>query len=408
MTRANPLPRLPFLIALACLACSRGDGAAPAAVVRDSAGITIVESTRPAWGEGEGWRVAADPTVVIGMTEGDPNYLFGSVEGAVRLDDGTIVVADGQAMEIRFFGPSGRFVRSVGRSGEGPGEFSRIGDLRKCGGDRIYADDWLAVRTTIFEPDGTLHRMVQVFEPGRELGRRPYLQRCSATGAFVAAGWGEHPDFQRMPTSAFYRQEAPVWVLDSIGQQVASLGQHLVSERIFLRGSSGGGTSGPHPFGRQASVAIGEDRAYLGTGEAMEVREFTLDGTRQRILRGPAEDLTMSDEVLALYLDQDSAGSHTYLLRGIQEAGVELPRQLPAFSDMLLDPAGHLWVRRFQYPWVEVERWGVFSPAGSFLGHVEMPAGLKVREIGEDYVLGVALDELEVERVALYPLERGT
>ena len=50
--------------------------------------------------------------------------------------------------------------------------------------------------------------------------------------------------------------------------------------------------------------------------------------------------------------------------------------------------------------------WTVFDPEGRVLGFVETPEGLWIWEIGEDYILGRADDELGVESVQLWPLER--
>ena len=40
-------------------------------------------------------------------------------------------------------------------------------------------------------------------------------------------------------------------------------------------------------------------------------------------------------------------------------------------------------------------------------GFIETPAGLVIYEIGEDYILGKVLDELRVEYVQLWPLDRS-
>lgn len=72
--RATPLKLLSIVGAAACTA---GEPPAPATVsVRDSLGIEIVESAAPAWEDGRGWRLGADPEVVIGAAEGDERYLF--------------------------------------------------------------------------------------------------------------------------------------------------------------------------------------------------------------------------------------------------------------------------------------------------------------------------------------------
>ena len=51
--------------------------------------------------------------------------------------------------------------------------------------------------------------------------------------------------------------------------------------------------------------------------------------------------------------------------------------------------------------------WTVFDPEGRVLGFVETPEGLRIWEIGEDYILGRADDGLGVESVQVWPLERS-
>lgn len=49
----------------------------------------------------------------------------------------------------------------------------------------------------------------------------------------------------------------------------------------------------------------------------------------------------------------------------------------------------------------------VFDPDGRVLGFVETPKGPRIGQIGENYILGHYPDELEVEYVQLWPLERS-
>jgi hypothetical protein len=79
-------------------------------VARDSAGVDVVDSRRPAWRAGEGWRLAGTPMIRIGMQAGLDAYLLHSVRGAARLDDGRIVVANGGDKSLRFYGSDGRYI----------------------------------------------------------------------------------------------------------------------------------------------------------------------------------------------------------------------------------------------------------------------------------------------------------
>ncbi len=72
-------------------------------VIRDSAGIRIVEHTAAAAGASPGWTLGTAPALSLGTVDGDPAHELFGVEDALRLDDGTILVANGGASEVRLF-----------------------------------------------------------------------------------------------------------------------------------------------------------------------------------------------------------------------------------------------------------------------------------------------------------------
>ena len=71
--------------------CAGADEGRPGlqSVIRDSAGVTIVENERPAPETRLGWRIAETPTLSIGAFEGDPAYELYQVMDAARLPDGS-------------------------------------------------------------------------------------------------------------------------------------------------------------------------------------------------------------------------------------------------------------------------------------------------------------------------------
>ena len=87
--------------------------------------------------------------------------------------------------------------------------------------------------------------------------------------------------------------------------------------------------------------------------------------------------------------------------------------EVPAFSQLLADRTGRLWVRQAHL--ADAPRagnlntsplvpsvWSVFDPNGRWLGDISMPAFFQPMDIGQDYVLGVARDEDGIETVVLY------
>lgn len=85
------------------------------------------------------WTVSPESVVRIGVAEGASYEQLYQVRAAARLEDGTVAVANGGSAEIRLFDRTGRFIRSIGGRGEGPGEFAFLQRLLVLRGDTILA-----------------------------------------------------------------------------------------------------------------------------------------------------------------------------------------------------------------------------------------------------------------------------
>ena len=82
------------------------------------------------------WEVAPEPETTIGSIprNGEDEELYGVTDIAL-LADGGIVVA--QQTIVSFFDADGGFRRSVGREGDGPGDFRRIQRIMPIGPDSV-------------------------------------------------------------------------------------------------------------------------------------------------------------------------------------------------------------------------------------------------------------------------------
>jgi hypothetical protein len=387
-----------IVLGLAAVAACDRPSRSVSVTVRDSAGIRIVENHAPAWEPGDEWTLAPTPSLAIGRVEGELPYVFSRVAGATRLGDGRIVVADGQSNEVRFFGPDGTFLMSVGREGEGPGEYQYIRHLDRCFGDSIVVFD-LNWQFTLYDTDGTMGRTrIPLLQPG--LSRTPYNLSCSRAGTFVMTGWGirEGP-----PPIGYHRTSAPISLLDGEGEQIATIGEYPSSERI---GHEHG--SRPHPFGKSTTLSIGDDRFFVGTADRYEIEVFDLTGTLSELWRAPASDRTIAPEELERYREAQLEGVSEANRPAAERSLRDMPvlESYPAYAEMWLGREGNLWVKDFVRPASEWATWAVFASDGALLGRVRFPIGLDILEIGSDYVLGVVEDDLGVERVVLHGLEK--
>jgi hypothetical protein len=371
--------------------------------VTDSSGVRIARSTGPAWGEGEGWRVAGQPTVSIGVAEGEPAYELAQVTGATRLSDGTIVVANRVSNELRYFDASGRYVTSVGRTGGGPGEFQWLQRVRRLEDDTVLAWDQRTKRLSWFDGKGNFIRSVLMrggttgtptpgdrFADGRFLG----------TSTRLPPQWEGHVKW----TPVYVRFSAEGLADDTIMER-----PHQGTEMFFVPVDT---LFAPIevPFGRtQAHVARG-DRLYVLDGALPRIEVFDTAGRLVSVITAdiPPRAVTPADldryraETLERTRDANAK-------RRFETAFAELPvpPNMPAFSELRIDPSGHIWAQRYRAFDDEPQSWTVFDPEGRMLGDVVLPTGLEVYDIGDDYILGKIADDLGVEQVRVHEVQRG-
>lgn len=111
------------LPAITCTAILLNAGQALAVSATARTSQQAVESESP---RDRDLTLADEPLVRIGEIDGDIEYIFGDVTGAVRLADRSVVVADEQSNNVRRFDANGQHMWSSGREGEGPGEYGGL------------------------------------------------------------------------------------------------------------------------------------------------------------------------------------------------------------------------------------------------------------------------------------------
>ena len=106
------------------LACGSESNATNWEAQRQVAGDTTTVHTLA----GQVWpsEVRLEEDLAIGVLDGPVHLIFGEITRMAEDLQGGIYVLDAQVPEIRHFDGRGEFVGSVGRSGEGPGEYTHL------------------------------------------------------------------------------------------------------------------------------------------------------------------------------------------------------------------------------------------------------------------------------------------
>ena len=143
------------VLALTVTACSGGNARSIGSTgeVSDSAGVELVANqTGGVWTADKGWSV--QEVLSIGGASADSIHQFGKISGIGVDGSGEIYVADVLARNVRVFGPSGAYVRTIGHPGSGPGEFgSNVAGVFVVD-DQLLVPDLANQRVSRFDQDG--------------------------------------------------------------------------------------------------------------------------------------------------------------------------------------------------------------------------------------------------------------
>ena len=165
----------------------------------------------------EAWSLRLEEVLAIGSMEGDDS--FGRVMDIAWDGRGRILVADDLGPHVKVFGADGSYVRTIGRAGEGPGEFSQPWQLAVDASDSLYVWDAGRSRILVFSPDHQFNRSFLV------------------SSAWVVASM-EVPAPDRIVLAAFGTGEkSPVKVLDKEGAVLRQAGRAV--DLVDLAGYEG-------------------------------------------------------------------------------------------------------------------------------------------------------------------------
>lgn len=389
---------------LPLLLFAAGCGAAGAAgpVVRDSAGITIVENAAPS--DAVYRIVDSVPLVDVGGSD-DPNQELVRITDIVRLTDGTIVAADGGARNLRVFSADGRWIRTIGRQGGGPGEFQRLSGLELLSGDTIAAFDFQHRRLAFFTPDGGLAREVTLTADVGGLpilvGRFPDGRLLIRTG--LAFGGG-------VQAAGLVRDTANLIVLNADGAAADTLGRFPGSESLVKTGGTGDRRFievRSLPLGKSSVFVVAGPRLVAATTDEYDVRLYRADSGLERIVRRAHTPRPVTEADIERYIGTvtgvNAKQEQEALRRFVREA--PMPSAMPAHGRIVPGPDETLWVQEYAAPGEDgPTRYSVFDSTGRWLGDVTMPARFTPFVITGALVVGRWRDPDDVEHLRVYRL----
>ncbi|MDE2678437.1 MAG: 6-bladed beta-propeller [Gemmatimonadota bacterium] len=398
--------------------------------IRDSAGIEVVENHAPQWPAGQFWTIDPEPEFVLGgsndinVLANDSSQLIWEVVGLARLEDGRVAVLSSANEQLYLFEPSGALSGTIGREGEGPGEFTRPEHLQYLPPDTLVVWDYHMRSIDYFDTGGTLLRERKVdYDRLRE---RVYgatsesLRRPLPDGSFIVSVRSSQVNADSsLSDCPPGRSWGPP--LGPGGVQPGPAVARTWPARAYLRVDS---AYSAQRLGCSGMILAGGDPPLIhvrGT-DGNEIRQLTLDGILLRIIRRTTEPVPITararraeeDRVFSEFEARDLMPPP----RGAM-AEVDTRTSYAWVAGLMVDTEGYLWVQEWSASESgRPDQWSVLSPEGRWLGVVPMPvepgpmdpgrcSGFSSCWIDREFYVTLRVDELGVERIEGYRIRRG-
>ncbi len=390
-------------------ACSGDPSAKWEGSITDSAGVAVVRNPATGlWGPSDAWTLTEE--LRIGSAEGEPEYQFGLLLPARSIgiaSDGRIVVFDAQGQHIKVFTPDGKYERTIGRAGNGPGEIGpgQQSQLLLTPGDTVFLSDMGNQRVSLFLLDGTFVRSF----PLNLAAGIPIRWENAADGQIVA-------QMRPFPGATAVPDSMDAITVRRLDGTVGDTLMRVPSGKTF---SMTGGLPEwnffvPEPlwtlWGQKILYAV-NDNYHIGvynqgTLERVIEKPFTLDPVTD------ADQLPMKEALRKLVLAQ---GAPPQLATQLVTTRMHFAPNYPAFAQMLAGPFGTILAQsvvpvsklsaeeRENFDFLSgsmgSREWDVFDDQGRYLGQVTMPPRFQPIVFQGTDIYGIQRDELDVQYV---------
>lgn len=369
----------------------------------------VVQAQTPAWQAVRDVRVAFD----------DGPGALTSVSGLTVGRDGRVYVSQPQEGIVRVYDSRGRFLRKIGRSGAGPGEFERPSRLG-WRGDTLWVGDSPQARISLFRPNGSFVRSITFTQAGPLTGGRPNVPGSLLADGSVLGLW-----LPPMYTLAGAKPVVePLVRFSPRGDPLGVLGRRQRRQEFVRVRSGTSSTYFAQPFSDSPLTAVAPDGSGLvivtraaATSRrqaSFTVRKVSFSGRTAFERAYPYTPRPLTGDAVESVVNKHAGGMQEAKFRTppaaaarrlIREA-LYRPGYLAPVTDVVLGRDGTIWLRR-EATGRAVFDWQVLDAAGRPVGRVSLPAKVAVQYADRTQVWGVELDELDVPTLVRFRVVPG-
>jgi hypothetical protein len=353
----------------------------------------------------------------------DPAQALTQIRGIVIGPEGELYVAQPMDRMIRVFSADGRLLRTIGRSGAGPGEFDLVTGFGVLG-DTLFVSDARYNRVTFFSMAGEYLDSFELTSPalGDREGQLQFYGPSPPNHFFADGTALVIPGIPVMLLERGSITRIPYLRIDRSGGLLDTLAWNSVPPRMVEVSRDGLRFFARPPFDDAPLLSPMAD----GSGIVILERRVAVEpsGGTFRVHRiAPSGDTAFSrgiafraaaipDAVLASKLDairatmerRGTPPAAAEIERALRNAGA-IPATLPPATLLVTAQDGTIWIRLDERDLTE-QPWVVLSRDGALLATVVLPAGVVVSAANGDELIGVETDELDVQYIVQYRVRR--
>ncbi|MCJ7564414.1 MAG: 6-bladed beta-propeller [Candidatus Aminicenantes bacterium] len=315
------------LLVLFWPACNKGQKSKSNASVEFIDGVECIHNT--------GTALHPDKTVTfvedlsISGEDKDGNIILYEPMLSFVDDNENIYIIEIKDQVIKVFGPDGKYIKTIGAKGSGPGEFQTMTYLAVTKDGKLVVMDQTSRRTSLFDSSG---RFLKSFHWQTYYSGFIMIKSSSyITSEFIYSG-------DRQFRNLFVKE------VDFNGKEIRSYGEFTTSEPKIIRQGKYT-TYFSLPVSTDSIFAGDPDRGlfYHCVNNKYIIDVYDTSGKLLRKIDRPYEPVPFTDKDAKAYRARFGDLTNDFLRKAIEE--MEMPKVKSVVERMYVDDKGNLWIR---------------------------------------------------------------